>query len=106
MKKSARLERDIEKAFLKLMRKAYPKVRTPKLRMISQRSWPDRLIPLPQAQLIFIEFKRGGKFIPTPLQEDCHEYLRGMGHTVLVTSSEHEAFELVDRELKRLGYKP
>lgn len=96
-----RLEKVIEQAFLKKMKKAHPKIRCPKFSAIGWRSWPDRVIFLPGGKVILIEFKRKGEG-PTPGQKECHDYLRSIGHLVLVTYDENEALEFVGRYLERI----
>ena len=88
------LEKDIEQAFLRKLKKAFPYIRAPKMTMLSQRSWPDRILFLPKGRVLLIEFKRPGE-LPTELQEECHEYLRDMGHDVQVFSNAEEAFNYV-----------
>jgi len=92
------LEKAIEQSFLRKMKKAFPFLRVPKLTMLSQRSWPDRLIPIPNGGSIYIEFKREGEK-PTPLQEDCHEYLRGLGQDVQVFDNAEAAYQYVRAKL-------
>ena len=67
--------------------------------MLSQRAWTDRLIPIPNGVVIFLEFKRVGEK-PTPLQEELHEYLRSMGHIVKVFDDADEAFAFVKSRLE------
>jgi hypothetical protein len=59
------------------------------------------MIPITAGRVVFIEFKREGGHT-TPLQEDCHRYLRSLGHEVLLTSDEHEAFNLVKTRLEEI----
>jgi hypothetical protein len=59
---------------------------------------PDRLLLMPGAKLVFIEFKAPGKY-PTPLQRHWHERLRKLGFRVEVYRSSAEFRALVD-ELK------
>lgn len=99
MKLTPKLERSIEAAFIRKVKKAYPWLRTPKLTSMSQRSWPDRLIPLPGGKTLYIEFKRPGEKA-TELQEDCHEYLRGLGHDVQVFDNADKAFSYLYELLK------
>ena len=69
------------------------------MNLLGNRSWPDRIIPITNGRTIYIEFKREGGNV-TPLQDDCHRYLRELGHEVLVTSDEYEAFNLVKTRLE------
>ena len=88
------LEKDIEQAFLRKLKKAYPHIRALKFSAIGQRSWPDRILFLSEGRVLLIEFKRPGG-LPTELQEECHKYLRDMGHDIQVFSNAEEAFNYV-----------
>ena len=103
MKDKGPLEKAIEGAFLRYMWKAYPKIRTPKLAMISQRSWPDRIVFLPNGHVLLIEFKRKGEK-PTPLQAECHDYLRSLGHDIKVFDDAREAVDYVSARLREYGH--
>lgn len=97
-----RLEAAIEQAFLKKMKKAFPHLRAPKMNIMGQRSWPDRMIPLIKGHTLWIEFKRPGE-VPTPLQEDCHNYLRRLGHDIQVFDDDKVAFQYLSERMSRIG---
>lgn len=82
-------------------------IRTPKLRLTSQASWPDRTF-LYGGHVMFIEFKQPGEK-PTPLQQFTIDSLRKDGFIVHVCSDIDDATTKilewrndVDRQLARL----
>jgi len=83
------LEKEVEgylvRQVVKLGGKAY------KFSSPSNRSIPDRLCCLPQGLTKYVECKALGKR-PTPLQWKVIEYLRSLGHEVLIVDSK----EMVD----------
>jgi hypothetical protein len=56
---------------------------------------PDQILIRPDGQVIFVEFKRGGK-LPTPGQLREHEKLRAHGCLVYVIDSVEAGKALVD----------
>ena len=92
------LEKTIENKFVKIAKDRGCKCL--KINGLGQRSWPDRLVLIPNGGLVMIEFKKpGGKL--TPGQEQLHEELLEMGHEVHVCYSVEEALELVvDAEIE------
>lgn len=99
--KKKRLEKNIEQSFVSKVKKEFPYLRTLKLNVTGQRSWPDRMIPVNKGHSLFIEFKRPGE-AATPLQEDCHEHLLRLGHDVKVFDDDVEAFEYLKNKISRI----
>lgn len=78
------LERDIEKALcarIKALGGLCDKFTSPQWRGV-----PDRIVTLPDNNIIFVELKAPGKR-PTALQQKDHERRRALGCTVLVIDS-------------------
>lgn len=81
------LERDVERALIRVVRKAGGLC----LKFISP-GWagaPDRICLLPGGRMFFAEVKRPGEK-PRPLQAKRHEELRRLGFTVKVIDSKEE----------------
>ncbi len=71
-------------------------VKAEKFTSPGRRSVPDRMLSLPRAKTIFVEFKAEGK-TPTTLQDMDHAWRRAMGFEVWVVSNRTEADALVER---------
>lgn len=70
--------------------KKWPRAKCRKMNGFGNRSWPDRLILLPNGKSVLIEFKRpGGELSPGQRQEI--KELRALGHRVAVCESVEEA---------------
>lgn len=54
-------------------------VKSIKLNLMGNRSWPDRIFLLHHAPAWWVEFKRIGEK-PTPIQQYTNEYLRSIGY--------------------------
>lgn len=85
-------EKSIEHYFCSEMRK----LQLPCIKQFNpyEAGWPDRLVVLPPASVLWVEFKSTGKR-PTALQRHRHETLRALGHEVHVISTRAEAEDLV-----------
>lgn len=60
-----------------------------KLRLMGETGWPDRIVVLPDARVLWIELKLPhGKI--SPKQAYIHKLLRQLGHTVLVLRTKEE----------------
>ena len=86
------LERDLERYFTQQCKKLG--LLTLKLHVRFSRGWPDRIVPLNNGQVLWIELKRpSGK--TSALQDQVHEKLRNLNHDVYVIDSK----EGIDRVL-------
>jgi hypothetical protein len=86
------LERDLEKYFTAQCKKHG--LLTLKLHVRFARGWPDRIVPLENGEVLWIELKRpGGKL--SALQAKLHAELGKIGHKVYVLDSK----EGIDRVL-------
>jgi hypothetical protein len=86
------LERDLERYFTQQCKKLG--LLTLKLHVRFSRGWPDRIVPLNNGQVLWIELKRpGGK--TSALQDQVHTKLRNLNHDVYVLDSK----EGIDRVL-------
>ena len=86
------LERDLEKYFTAQCKKR--KLMTLKLHVKFARGWPDRIVPIENGQVLWVELKRpGGKL--SALQAKNHISLLRLGHEVYVLDSK----EGIDRVL-------
>ena len=86
------LERDLEAYFSKKCKEL--KLLTLKLNVRYARGWPDRIVPLPDGRVLWVELKRpGGKL--SPLQVKVHTDLRKLDHNVQTIDSK----EGIDRVL-------
>ena len=68
---------------------------TPKINVIGERGWPDRLFIDPEGWCVWIEFKQKGKPC-TPIQIYRQGILAARGFMVFVCDDEKEGKELVD----------
>lgn len=86
------LERDVEKAFVKRVKALGGTAE--KFTSPARRSVPDRLVTLPNGQVIFVELKAPGKE-PTEKQSLDHDRRRALGCDVRVidTVEAANAFE-------------
>jgi hypothetical protein len=86
------LERDLEKYFTAQCKKH--KLLSLKLHVKFARGWPDRIVPLENGEVLWVELKRpGGKV--SALQAKVHNDLDKLGHKVYVIDSK----EGIDRVL-------
>jgi hypothetical protein len=86
------LERDLEKYFTAQCKKH--KLLSLKLHVKFARGWPDRIVPLENGEVLWVELKRpGGKV--SALQAKVHQDLDKLGHKVYVIDSK----EGIDRVL-------
>ena len=86
------LERDLEKYFTAQCKKY--KLLSLKLHVKFARGWPDRIVPLENGEVLWVELKRpGGKV--SALQAKVHNDLNKLGHKVYVIDSK----EGIDRVL-------
>lgn len=86
------LERDLEKYFTAQCKKN--KLLSLKLHVKFARGWPDRIVPLENGEVLWVELKRpGGKV--SALQAKVHNDLLRLGHEVYVIDSK----EGIDRVL-------
>jgi len=86
------LERDLEGYFSKQCKKHG--LLTLKLNVRFQRGWPDRIVPLENGEVLWVELKRPGGTV-SPMQEKVHNELTVRGHKVFVIDSK----EGIDRVL-------
>jgi hypothetical protein len=86
------LERDLEAYFSKQCKKHG--LLTLKLSVHFQRGWPDRVVPLENGEVLWVELKRPGGVV-SPLQQKVHDQLASRGHKVYVIDSK----EGIDRVL-------
>ena len=82
------LERDVENALVRRVKKLGGMCE--KFTSPSARSVPDRLITMPNGQIIFVECKAPNKK-PTELQERDHARRRALGCDVRVISTKEAA---------------
>ena len=82
------LERDIEKALVKRVKALGGMAE--KFTSPSRRSVPDRIVTMPDGQIIFVELKAPGKK-PTEAQERDHAKRRAMGCDVRVIDNKGDA---------------
>jgi len=94
------LESEVESAFVRRLKRELG-LTSAKLKAISNAGWPDRMIPLPNGKVVFVEFKAPGK------ERNLSEHqkviiatLRGYGIPVLVSSSASEAIDFVIRNMQ------
>lgn len=82
------LERDVEKAFARRVKSLGGMAE--KFTSPSRRSVPDRLVTMPDGQIIFVELKAPGKK-PTEAQMRDHKKRRAMGCDVRVIDNKDDA---------------
>lgn len=83
------LERDVEKAFVKRVKALGGMAE--KFTSPARRSVPDRIVTMPDGQIIFVELKAPGKK-PTEAQERDHAKRRAMGCDVRVIDNKDDAY--------------
>lgn len=103
-KKSPPLERDIEKSFLRNLKKTWPTSKTRKMNGYGNRSWPDRLILLPATPLLLIEFKRPGEDLSKG-QEQLHKELKLLGVRVYTCDDAEQAMNICFSEFQNAKRK-
>ena len=69
---------------------------TPKIHVVGESGWPDRLLIDPEGWCIWIEFKAPGKK-PDALQGYRMEQLMNRGMPVFVVDNEEDGIELINR---------
>lgn len=82
------LERDVERALVKRVKALGGMAE--KFTSPARRSVPDRLVTMPDGQIIFVELKAPGKK-PTEAQERDHAKRRAMGCDVRVIDNKDDA---------------
>jgi hypothetical protein len=87
------LEKGIEQAALRKIKKRWPRVQIRKLNGFGFRSWPDRMFFFPQGVLVLMEFKRPGEYL-TPAQSYITSQLRNLGYHVYVCDNAEEAVHI------------
>lgn len=90
------LEKDIENAFLRKLKEAFPQFKSRKLNGAGFRGWPDRLIIGPKGFTCWIEFKRPLTGELSKGQEILFQEFEEMGHTVHVIYRADEAIRLLE----------
>ena len=90
---SRSLEKKIEKKVCEYAKKHG--FLTPKVTVVSERGWPDRLFIDPDGWCVFIEFKQQGKEL-SPIQEYRCLALTERNMSVLVVDSIEQGIEYVD----------
>lgn len=93
MRKKRELEKHIEKRFLKELKKRWPTAKARKMNGYGNRSWPDRMILLPNVSAFFIEFKRPGGVLSLGQEQEIKE-LRELGNDVYVSSDADQAINI------------
>ena len=78
-------------------------IRTRKMNGLGNRSWPDRLFPIPGGKPFFIEFKRPGEK-PTELQAHMHQQMKETGYDIEVHDNKDEALDALQKRLIAAGY--
>lgn len=68
---------------------------TPKITVVSERGWPDRLFIDPDGFMVFVEFKKSGKPLQ-PIQEHRCTELTQRNVSVLVIDNIEQGKEYVD----------
>ena len=76
-------------------------VRSLKLNLQGNRSWPDRLFLFPRGQVRWMECKILGEE-PEPLQKYVHRFLRRMGFTVAVIDNKEDGKSQIDAWIEEL----
>lgn len=93
----SRLEKDIENAAIRVVKREYLGTITRKMNGAGFRGWPDRLFLIPGLDAFFIEYKRPGKEL-TKLQTDIVAELRNLGQKVYVCASTEETLDAIHTE--------
>lgn len=88
------LERDVERRLVARLKKLG--ITHLKMTPTGQVGWPDRLIILPNKQVIWIELKAPGREDNlSPRQVIIHRKLADLNHLVLVSSDVEECMEFI-----------
>ena len=94
------LESEVESAFVRKLKRELG-LTSAKLKAIANAGWPDRMVPLPNGKVVFIEFKALGKERNlSEHQKAVISTLRGYSIPVLVSSNAKEAIEFVMRNMQ------
>ena len=93
IRKKMSLEKKIEKSTCDYAKKKG--FLTPKVTVVSERGWPDRLFIDPEGWCVFVEFKQEGKPLQ-PIQEYRCLQLTERNMTVLVIDSIEKGKQYVD----------
>jgi len=92
------LESDVETKLVRSLKKLG--IRCVKMKGISERGWPDRLIILSEGRVLWIELKAPGRESTTSVHQDkIHAELRALGHLVLVSSNVEECLRFVNANI-------
>lgn len=96
LKLMSQLEKQIETRFVRLLKSIG--LVSKKMNGLGDRSFPDRMILMPDGKPIFIEFKRPGKE-PTPKQWAKIYMLRDLGYVAIWSDSSEAAFAFIRERL-------
>ena len=97
---SSMLESTLEQRFVRVLKKELG-LTSGKMVAVSNRGWPDRIVPLPNGRTAYIELKAPGRERRlSPHQVANHDMLRALGVPILVTSSVREAMDFLIREMQ------
>ena len=91
------LEKTQEREFVKRLKRDY-NIRALKFKDPARTGAPDRLIILPKGRCLFIEFKRIGETLRED-QEGYHEWLRALGHDVIICYTATGALAQVEERI-------
>lgn len=88
------LEKDVERRLVARLKKLG--ILHVKMTPVAQRGWPDRLLILPNNQVLWIELKAPGREDNLSAnQVQVQAKLRALGHLVLTSSSVEECLEFI-----------
>lgn len=94
MKRDRPLEKMSESKFREYVRKDNNEYF--KLNVMGRRGWPDRMVFMDNARILWLEFKREGEGL-RKLQEYIHRKLRKKGHVVYTVYSFEEAVAIYNK---------
>ena len=92
------LESQVERAFVRQVKRLGLGIKTLKLNLQGTVGWPDRLLICPGGVTLFVEFKRPGNDLK-PMQEHRADQLRELGHHVRCFDNLEAAMIYVRRAL-------
>lgn len=92
------LERTIENRVVQVAKERWGLL-SRKMNGLGFNHWPDRLFPLPNKRVLWIEFKRPGQGL-TEAQADLHRRLTRLGQDVIVCDNAGEAMAALEARLK------
>lgn len=88
------LEKDVERRLVAQLKKLG--ILHVKMTPVAQRGWPDRLLILPNNQVLWIELKAPGREDNLSAnQVQVQAKLQALGHLVLTSSSVEECLEFI-----------